>query len=538
VRPSGARPLYLYIDEAANFVMPELASALEQCRQKGLHFTLAFQHLAQFKSEDERLYKAVKNCTRNKVVFAIPDRQDASELADDLFVGLTDPQLKFMRRRLNHLIEDVREQSVTESVGETRSSGQSQTRGQSRGRTTGNSFGDSRSQGQASEQGTTASRTSARGKSYETGSSSSHTQTENEARNSGYSETRSQQSNTGSNASETIHESGTEGLFYSKRQDDRSRTSGESSSNSRGHSRTETGSDSYSRGTSDASSVTRSKGGSTSVAMLRGRQRSKSESTSVSHSRERSQADTQSHSTTSGHSLERGSSRSRSVTQGSGTRHTAFWEEDPEHWSLEEQRWRAAEIIMRQKSGHCFITTATGRVGLGYVPEPKKFYILPNLMLRFMNQVYERYCVRSELAEQEIAARQQRLLAQPMIISPSTPSQAASPIWNRAPRPADVPPTEPKTARPLPRKRGPKPDSENQAKVTAIIQMYGENWTSENNLIEICDELDRQSVPVPKTWLTRKEGAARSWSRGRLHYPHLVIKAIKDRCKAVEKRSR
>src|SRR5262249_17240631 len=51
-RPSGARPFYLYVDEAAKFVTPELAEALEQCRQKGLHMTLIFQHLAQFKTED------------------------------------------------------------------------------------------------------------------------------------------------------------------------------------------------------------------------------------------------------------------------------------------------------------------------------------------------------------------------------------------------------------------------------------------------------------------------------------------------------
>ena len=101
-----------------------------------------------------------------------------------------------------------------------------------------------------------------------------------------------------------------------------------------------------------------------------------------------------------------------------------------------------------------------------------------------------------------------------------------SPIWNRTPQSADqVPPT-------ASRKRGPKPDRENYAKVAALIRSYGENWTTDDNLVEICDELDRQGVPVPKTWLMRKEGPARSWSRGRQNYAHLVIKAIKDRCKA------
>jgi hypothetical protein len=112
---------------------------------------------------------------------------------------------------------------------------------------------------------------------------------------------------------------------------------------------------------------------------------------------------------------------------------------------------------------------------------------------------------------------------------------ADSPIWNRAPHPTAVPAVGqtidaiPPSA---PRKRGPKPDAENHAKVASIIRAYGENWTSDDSLVEICDELDRQKVPVPKTWLMRPEGPARSWSRGRQNYPHLVIKAIKDRYKA------
>jgi hypothetical protein len=68
----------------------------------------------------------------------------------------------------------------------------------------------------------------------------------------------------------------------------------------------------------------------------------------------------------------------------------------------------------------------------------------------------------------------------------------------------------------------------------STIRGFGENWTSGDNLVEICEELDRQEIPPPKTWLTRPEGPARSWSRGRQNYPHLVIKAIKDRCKAAQ----
>jgi hypothetical protein len=75
---------------------------------------------------------------------------------------------------------------------------------------------------------------------------------------------------------------------------------------------------------------------------------------------------------------------------------------------------------------------------------------------------------------------------------------------------------------------------ESHEKVVRIVSAYGSSWTSDDSLAELCDELDQQGVPVPKTWATRRDGQARSWSRARQHYPGLVIKAIKDRCKAAQ----
>ena len=105
----------------------------------------------------------------------------------------------------------------------------------------------------------------------------------------------------------------------------------------------------------------------------------------------------------------------------------------------------------------------------------------------------------------------------------------ATPIWSRvaSPQPDQT------ILNTQARKRGPKPDTESQEKVVHIVKAYGETWTADENLLEICDELDRQAVPVPKTWATRRDGVAHTWSRARHHYQHLVIKAIKDRLKAV-----
>lgn len=94
-RPSGATPFFLVIDEAGLFVTPELGKSLDYCRQKGLHLTLAFQHLFQFKAEDMKTYKSVKASARSKVIFAIEDREDAMELAGDLVPDMAVPVVKY-----------------------------------------------------------------------------------------------------------------------------------------------------------------------------------------------------------------------------------------------------------------------------------------------------------------------------------------------------------------------------------------------------------------------------------------------------------
>jgi hypothetical protein len=39
---------------------------------------------------------------RNKIMFSVPDRQDALELADDVFDHLSAPEVKFMHQHVNH----------------------------------------------------------------------------------------------------------------------------------------------------------------------------------------------------------------------------------------------------------------------------------------------------------------------------------------------------------------------------------------------------------------------------------------------------
>jgi hypothetical protein len=104
----------------------------------------------------------------------------------------------------------------------------------------------------------------------------------------------------------------------------------------------------------------------------------------------------------------------------------------------------------------------------------------------------------------------------------------SSGIWSKTSQDKLATPAKPQ------RKRGPRPDVENHQKVAAIIRRYEDDWILDDNLVEVCEALDQQQVPVPKTWASRADGKSHTWSRGFQNYPTLVIKAIKDRCKAAE----
>lgn len=86
-RPKGRRPFYLYIDECARFINPDIASILDEARQFGLHLILAHQHLSQLEKSGEAVYGAVMTNARTKVVFGGLSPDDAEEMARNLFMG-------------------------------------------------------------------------------------------------------------------------------------------------------------------------------------------------------------------------------------------------------------------------------------------------------------------------------------------------------------------------------------------------------------------------------------------------------------------
>ena len=86
-RTGKHKPFHVYIDECADFINEDIAKILTEGRKFGLHLTLAHQDLGQLKREGERVYKAVMNSARTKVVFAVQDPEDAEIVADLIFTG-------------------------------------------------------------------------------------------------------------------------------------------------------------------------------------------------------------------------------------------------------------------------------------------------------------------------------------------------------------------------------------------------------------------------------------------------------------------
>ena len=86
-RPKGSRPFYLYIDECARFINPDIGRILDEGRQFGLHLILAHQHLSQLLKAGEAVYGAVMTDARTKVVFGGLSPDDAEEMARNVFMG-------------------------------------------------------------------------------------------------------------------------------------------------------------------------------------------------------------------------------------------------------------------------------------------------------------------------------------------------------------------------------------------------------------------------------------------------------------------
>jgi hypothetical protein len=227
-----------------------------------------------------------------------------------------------------------------------------------------------------------------------------------------------------------------------------------------------------------------------------------------------------------------------------------------QYHTIDEQLMELAKALKLQFQRHCFIQIRQQETQPMLVP-----FVEPITTFTYNRKNLDWYIQRQHDKQQALpAAEIDRLLEEqenallqaasqsPAISLPaesesvpshhvetSTTTKGSASIWNREGGTKKSAATAQPPGSPLPRKRGPKPDLISHEKVARIVAAYGANWTSDESLGELCDELDQQGVPVPKTWATRPDGHARSWNRAREYYPNLVIKAIKDRCNATQR---
>ena len=180
---------------------------------------------------------------------------------------------------------------------------------------------------------------------------------------------------------------------------------------------------------------------------------------------------------------------------------------------MEEQLTELASALKLQFQRHCFIQIRQNETQPMLVP-----FVEPVLTFTYNRTNLDYYVKRQHekqealpaaevdllLDKQETAlleAAAANILASPgqaaieMISNAPQPPDPAAPIWTRT----EIPESAFKTQE---RKRGPKADTENHEKVVLIVRAFGEAWTSDDSLLEICEELDRQEVPAPKTWAT------------------------------------
>jgi hypothetical protein len=81
------------LDEFQNFITPDIAKILDQCRKRGLYIIFAHQHMSQIYEQDPWTYHSVLANARVKFVFSLDDPRDLELMEEHLFMGEHDLKL-------------------------------------------------------------------------------------------------------------------------------------------------------------------------------------------------------------------------------------------------------------------------------------------------------------------------------------------------------------------------------------------------------------------------------------------------------------
>jgi type IV secretion system coupling TraD/TrwB family protein len=85
--PKKRKTWFLVVDEAAQFVTPDLVNSLDEARKFGLAITIAHQRLRQLEREDSDLASALLTNAKVRIVFGGLERLEAERMAYELFAG-------------------------------------------------------------------------------------------------------------------------------------------------------------------------------------------------------------------------------------------------------------------------------------------------------------------------------------------------------------------------------------------------------------------------------------------------------------------
>ncbi len=93
-KAKNPKPFYLYLDEFQRLVTPTLAENLDEAGGFGLHLTMAHQFPTQLLDRGaagQKVYNSVMANAATKVVFRTAHQNDLEPLANELFMGVLDP---------------------------------------------------------------------------------------------------------------------------------------------------------------------------------------------------------------------------------------------------------------------------------------------------------------------------------------------------------------------------------------------------------------------------------------------------------------
>ena len=378
-RDPNLKPFHVYIDEFGQYVTRDIARALEECRKYKLFMTLAHQHLAQLRREDEYLYASVMTNCKNKIVFGGLAKDDADVMAEEIATGFLD--LKSIKdemhsTKVRHVEETRVVRSASTSRSRTEGKGGSSSTGRSEGLTEADNESTSVTEGRSHTSGETqGSHTST---SLSSGTSRSMTHTETKGRTESFSATEgtsegASRSEGGSRTSGTSRSLGAgEGRNRSTGAETRSRSRNETATDSSGKSWNE----SKSWGRSRSETHGHSTHSSNSVGHMEGTSENHSETEGQSHSQMESHGESRSEGRTTGHSVSRsvGTSESHSESWSTGETTGESAGESivpflrPEEyteitsrtfWSLEELKYMQAAAIKTQGTGQAFVKINT-----------------------------------------------------------------------------------------------------------------------------------------------------------------------------------